>query len=422
MRPLALSACCLLVLAVPARIRAQDADSEEQIRAAIRRGVQYVKAHQGNDGSWNIGGHQVGATALAGLALAENGVTLEDPALKHAYEYVQANSPGNTQTYDISLAILFLVRVGKASDNDLIRLLGAKLAAGQLASGGWTYNCPQSVPLPPPAGSVTNKPSAKADTAKSAPKRGGRINAGQAMRQGFGDNSNTQFAVLGIWAAGQAGLDVSDTMADIDGRFRTTQASSGGWGYNGPGADTPAMTCAGLMALILAKGHKTIEAQMVNRRPGCADKVEGPGGKPKMNSDPQIDRGIDRVEFYAGHLAQNTNHYLLWSVERVGVALGTARIGHVDWYSAGATLLLKTQRADGSWQSAHGELADTSFALLFLRRSNLTKGMPQLVTGRGGDTSDTKMRAGSLQELLKTVRTPDGAKPGGEQKEAKDKP
>jgi hypothetical protein len=288
------------------------------------------------------------------------------------------------------------------------------------------------VPAPPPAGavtnkrtgggSVTNKPTATTD-AKSGksepPKRAGRIAGGRAMGPGFGDNSNTQFAVLGVWAAGQAGLDVSETMAAVDQRFRTTQAKSGGWGYNGPGGDQPAMTCAGLMALILAKGQKTIEAQMVNRPPG--DAVEGPGGKPKMASDPQIDRGIDRVEFYAGHLAQNANLYFLWSVERVGVALGTARIGRVDWYSTGASLLLRTQAADGSWRSAHGELPDTSFALLFLRRSNLTKGMPQLLTNRSGETSDTKLRAGALEDLLKTVRTPAGAAPP-ESKPKADKP
>ncbi len=424
MRTLTLSACCLLVLAVPAAARAQNAEADEQIRTAIRRGVQYLKMHQQADGSWNYGGHQVGITALAGLALAENGVTVDDPALKRAYEYVQANAPSNVQTYDISLAILFLVRVGKASDNDLIKGLGARLAAGQLASGGWTYNCPSSVPVPP-AASVTNKPSAKTDTTKpgakaDAPKRAGRINIAPPLRAGFGDNSNTQFAVLGIWAAGRIGLDVKDTMAEVDRRFRGTQAGTGGWGYNGPGADTSAMTCAGLMALILAKGEKTLEAQMVARR-GGADQPEGPGGRPKMDSDKQIDKGIERVEFYAARLGPGANHYLLWSIERVGVALGTARIGRVDWYSAGATFLIKSQNADGSWRSSYGDLADTSFALLFLRRSNLAKGMPQLVTNRGGTESETKMRAGSLEDLIKTVKPPAGAPPKTEP-DSSDKP
>jgi len=395
------------VALVSAAAISQDAEPDESVRTAIRKGVQYLKTHQRSDGSWQYSSHDLGITSLVGLALAENGVSIEDPVLKRAYEFVQAHAANQVQTYDISLAILFLVRIGKATDNDLIQLLGARLAAGQLSSGGWTYNCPQVIPSSP-SPSLSNKPATKSKQeakrdGKVAQRRGNLVATGRAA--GFGDNSNTQFAVLGIWAAGQVGLDVTEVLANVDGRFRTTQAGSGGWGYNAPGADTPAMTCAGLMALILAKGQKTLEAQMSNQPPD-ATAPEGPGGKPKMASDNQIDRGIGRVEFYASRLNPQTNHYFLWSLERVGVALGTARIGRVDWYSTGTDLLIRSQNADGSWRSAHGEFSDTSFALLFLRRSNLTKGMPQLVTNRGGDTGETRLRAGTLDDLLKTVRSP----------------
>ena len=396
----------VFLLLLPSDAWAQD--DVERIQAAVRRGVQYLKSRQGPDGSWKYNQHDVGITALLGLALAENGVQLDDPVLRSAYQYVQTNAPQIAQTYDVSLAILFLVRVGNARDTELIHLLGRRLAAGQLASGGWTYTCPQAVPPAAPA-SLTNKPSPKPDRTR----RAGQLKAAQLTGQ-FGDNSNTQFAVLGIWAAGRAGLDVSGPMGLIDQRFRSTQSQQGGWGYNGPRGDSDAMTCAGLMALALAKGHKTLEAQMVNRRPD-KDRPEGPAERPKMESDSQIDQGIRRVEQFANNINPGSSLYFLWSLERVGVALGMARIGRVDWYGRGAAALVQGQQADGSWRTAHGELADTAFALLFLRRSNLTQGMPQLVSSRSSESGDNRMRSGNVEDLIRTVRPP------AEPKEQKDR-
>jgi hypothetical protein len=389
--------CCWIAL-VPATAGAQHELSDARIRAAIQRGVRFLKAQHNADGSWEYPTHDVGITALAALALAENGVPLDDPVLKRAHQFVRTNAPGTVQTYDISLAILFLVRVGDSGDSDLIRELGGRLAAGQLNSGGWTYTCPQAAPAGGPP-SLTNDPRNK------PARRGVRLNAG--FGSGFGDNSNTQFAVLGIWAAGRAGMDVRDTMAALDGRFRRTQSKQGGWSYNARAADTDAMSCAGLMALILAKGHKTLEAQMVNRLPD-QEQPEGPGGRPKMDSDEQIDAGIRRVELFANGISPGSSLYFLWSLERVGVALGSARIGRVDWYGRGAAALVDTQHENGSWMGGpshgRGELTSTSFALLFLRRSNLTQDVPQLVTGRTDSSGDAKMRAGNLEDLIRTVR------------------
>jgi hypothetical protein len=50
------------------------------------------------------------------------------------------------KTYDLSLAILFLDRLGDKQDEPLIRLLAGRLIGGQNEVGGWTYDCPV---LPP---------------------------------------------------------------------------------------------------------------------------------------------------------------------------------------------------------------------------------------------------------------------------------
>jgi hypothetical protein len=384
------------VLITPLAAGAQDQENA-QVRAAIRRGVNYLKVRQQEDGSWSYASHEVGMTSLAALALVENDVPVGDPVIQKALNVVRGSAPSTAYTYDISLAILFLVRVGEKDDIELIHELGTRLAAGQLSSGGWSYLCPLVVAQPRPA-SVSNSP--RLNSAGANNRRAGRLNAGGGPRAGnFGDNSNTQFAVLGIWAAGRTGLDVRDTMSLVDKRFRSTQTAGGGWAYSG-GAETDAMTCAGLMSLALAKGHKVLDSQMVNRQPN-ADASH----RPTMDSDAQIERGIRRVEFYANTMGQGSALYFLWSLERVGVALGLARLGNVDWYERGATLLIQTQQGDGGWRSNRGELPDTSFALLFLHRSNLAQGMPQLVTGRSG-SGENNMRAGKLEDLIRSVRTP----------------
>src|SRR5262249_8444284 len=46
----------------------------------------------------------------------------------------------------ISLAILFLDKLGDPEDRPLIQHLALRLVAGQSAAGGWTYLCPDLTP------------------------------------------------------------------------------------------------------------------------------------------------------------------------------------------------------------------------------------------------------------------------------------
>jgi hypothetical protein len=93
---------------------------------------------------------------------------------------------------------------------------------------------------------------------------------------------------------------------------------------------------------------------------------------------------------------QNTNkgYYVLFSLERVGVAYGLETIGNKKWYDWGADELLKNQNADGSWT---GEFAqggsDTAFALLFLRRANLAKDLSATLKGRVLDPGTREIKA-----------------------------
>src|SRR5262249_31984069 len=74
---------------------------------------------------------------------------------------------------------------------------------------------------------------------------------------GTSDNSNTQFAVLALWAAQKHGVPMDRTLYLIVKRFRSSQGAGGGWNYGyakGGAGETPAMTCAGLVALAIGHG------------------------------------------------------------------------------------------------------------------------------------------------------------------------
>jgi hypothetical protein len=102
--------------------------------------------------------------------------------------------------------------------------------------------------------------------------------------------------------------------------------------------------------------------------------------------------------------------YFLWSVERVAVLYGLPEIGDRDWYRWGAEILVTNQAENGSWpvESAPRELlfgtpsyVRTSFALLFLKRSNLTKDL----------TSKLPFKPDKLNKGIMTIRA--GGAPTG---------
>jgi hypothetical protein len=82
------------------------------------------------------------------------------------------------------------------------------------------------------------------------------------------------------------------------------------------------------------------------------------------------------VENVKTEQVKGRSFYFLWALERMAVALNLDTISKKDWYAWGAESLLQSQQADGSWQGDYGACgADTCFALLFLKRANLTSGI-----------------------------------------------
>jgi hypothetical protein len=122
------------------------AANQKKVNDAIDQGVAYLRQTQNQDGSWgpiekNFQ-FKVGYTALAGLVLLECGAKSDDPAVQKAARAVRFLSGNLNHTYQLSLAILFLDKLGEKNDQGTIRKLALRLIAGQNSEGGWTYNCP----------------------------------------------------------------------------------------------------------------------------------------------------------------------------------------------------------------------------------------------------------------------------------------
>lgn len=183
------------------------------------------------------------------------------------------------------------------------------------------------------------------------------------------DNSNTQFAILGLWVAQRHGVPMQRTTALIVKRFETSQNPDGSWKYRytyggNDGWGTPAMTGVGLLGL--AVGHGLAHDGMAVKEPVKDQRL--------LNGLVALSRTLGEPTGKWKDLPIESL-YFLWSVERVGVLFDLPTIGGKDWYRWGAEQLIANQSVLGGWQG--GEYPgssvpiDTCFALLFLKRSNL---------------------------------------------------
>ncbi len=398
-----------------------DAKLRAKVDDATRKGIQHLKQSIRSAGTWKEDGgiHAVGYAALPGLAMLECGVPPGDPVLQQVAIYVRSQAPQVKETYDIGTAILFLDALGEPADKKLILNLAARLMAGQTQAGGWTYECPilndndnlklldflnghkpevkfliplQSFVVDPgakesPPGKqkpmeIDKTPIVPAKKQAPAPEslpprvRSLPIVSGQAKKQGIqlggtDDNSNTHFAMLGLWAARRHDAPVELTLSLAAERYQKTQAKDGGWGYVQQSPPKNTMTCVGLIAL--AMGHGSAAEIFAE----AAAKSKTP--PKKLAKDPAIQDALKAIGQYLDGddalrgLEARIDLYYLWTLERVGILYRQDKFGKTNWYQYGITQILERQNDDGRWQVHYESPVDTAFALLFLNRSDLVE-------------------------------------------------
>ena len=324
--------------------------SAEDVERSIRAGVAFLLKAQRPNGTW---GTKVGESALVTLALLTAGESPQSAPVKAGLDALRkARIDPQYETYTVALITMAFAAADPIQYRDDIARFAEWLERGQTRAGAWSYNA---------AGAGTGQ---------------------------VGDNSNTQYALLGLHAASETGFAVSP---NVWGRARAYwvghQANNGGWGYQvGGSSPTGSMTCAGISSLIIS-GLKRVQGreQIVNGRvERCGDEAV----------NPSLQRGLDWV---AANFDVNQNpgsvgswkYYYLYGMERVGRLSGRRYFGAHDWYREGAAHLVRNQDPlQGYWQGGGQEgdpILATSFALLFLAKGRAPVLINKLRHGPGAD-------------------------------------
>jgi hypothetical protein len=372
------------------------AAENQTIQDAIKRGVSYLQQVHKPGKGYVGGSHRIGTACLAGLALLETGVPLNDPALANIITFVRDNALSQGRTYEIALTIMFLDRLGDSADEAVVQFLGVRLMAGQLQSGGWNYDSGYLQLTPEeqkrlresrrPDSKSNERPVLHPEIARLA-KRISTKNPNPDEAVFAADNSNTQFAALGLWCARRHGVPCDRALEFIGMRFRETQLQDGGWQYDIRRVSTSSMTCSGLIGLAVAHGSARVGGKKPNPK---GPKKTAPTG---VLEDRSVLAGL---QFLAASIAvakavkQNPKNetplesdlYFLWSLERVSVIYGLETVGKHDWYAWGADALVASQLKNGAWNSTgptKGEDVGTCLAILFLHRANVAKDLSAIL-------------------------------------------
>ena len=373
-------------------VRSADAALKTRVHDAIRLGSRYVKGHLENPAMPELGAQRAegerttygsGRLALAILTVLKAEEDPNDKVVQAALDELRRREV--LDTYSLALAIM-AVEAAYAPSGERQALL-----SGQLQR-----------PLP-------RKPSAadrkllQAWTDRLLANTDQRVDKGYRLRWSYVaetryDNSNTQYALLGLWSAHLCGIEIpAGTWLAAANHFlhdqrkpkppalplqlvtyheleraadagRTVSAARrvepAGWSYIGE--DTkPAyssMTCAGLTGLTIC---------------GAILRETRRGGGVLPRIDKSIEAGFAWLAEhftlrsnpgYAGAYAEWPDYHL-YSLERACELSRIALLQDRDWYFEGTMLLLPRQLTSGEF--APGRLESTCFGVLFLKKAAL---------------------------------------------------
>lgn len=364
----------LLVAMIPQSARAEV--TAAQVETSIRRGVQYLQKRQLAKGGWDeYPRYNCGLSSLCTLALANAGVSVDDPSIVGALRYLRTREPNDT--YSVALQTLAFCQIGAAEDLPRIRRNvrwlereQVKTESNMAYAGAWGYF--------------------------QTPFDGEPIG---------GDPSNTQFALLALAAAEERGVAVSGEIFERSLKYwDKRQSVTGGWSYHPDSAATGSMTCAGIASTIICRGRAASGSSRIE-----GDSIQCCG---QIEDDDQIERSLQwlaerfTVRSNPGPRSISTNlYYYLYALERVGRMSGRRLIGDHDWYRAGAEYLVDAQDDFQGYWAGIGEAeanrsVTTAFALLFL-----SKGKRQVVFGRleHGDQNEWQKHPQGAHQLVRHI-------------------
>lgn len=339
-----------VVLAIAISARADVPVTDENVEDAIQRAVKWIWSQQ-RDGTWEHGHssdrQRGGPTALMALALLYAGEDPRSADMAAVLDWVAAQELESTYAYGARAHALALVpgrKYRSRLDTDVAWLVKACGQRGKDGEGAYDYEA---------------------------------ANDGRLRRW---DNSNSQFGVLGVWMAAEAGVDISDSYWQlVEHHWLEHQNMDGSWGYRKNEPGTGSMTAAGLATMYV------VLDQLYADRPKDASQV--------LSS---ISRGMNWLGLNygpdIGSARKQWRYYYYYAVERVGRASGQKLFRGKDWFRTGAAYLLEEQQEDGSWSGSGdvmGALPNTAFALMFLCHGRAPLLMNKL---QHGPDWDSKLR------------------------------
>jgi hypothetical protein len=358
----------------------------KKVDAAVKKGVLYLVS-------------QVGALSPAAAkdpvkecrteefvlwTFVHAGVSETSPVFRHLFKSVTEAEP--KRTYEAALQAMILEELDRVRYQGRILQCAQFLADNQCPNGQWPYgeSVPPSkdvpttaIPLPTPSRSSGSSSTGErqkplvVQRLKVAPRKNGPAE---------GDNSNSQYAALGIRSCVDAGVDFpEDTYRRARKWMKGSQHSAAGgagigvatggepsappagWCYMGKNHDGHnaygSMTVGAIGALAI---YDTLLGEDWRKDPAVASGISWMAKNFSVagNPGPPSERWCKDTHY--GHF------YFLYGLERAGVLCRTEWMGRHPWYSEGAGFLLANQDRDGSWS---GNIYDTCFAILFLKRA-----------------------------------------------------
>lgn len=372
----------------PVVLTADDGEFKNRVTQAIRRSTEFLKqkVEERTGAEWAKGGDpyhdiQPGELALMLLAIRRGGEDPHDPVLVRGFERLRKCVIEGT--YSLAVAILAVESLYTPPGE------WAELRAGRLKGP-----MPRALP-PADLEAVQDWTKRLLDNVDTS------VDAAYLRRWHYGpatswDNSNSQYALLGLYGAQLCGVDISPQVwtaaanhwlrcsipagepdfavltshKDLEKATRTrpgtTRLQPRAWGYQLVDP-TGSMTAAGITGLTLCSSALRVQKK----------------GNPKLLAE--IDDAIrGGFLWFQQNLSvrRNPGHpdvwrewrlYYLYGLERACELNQLALLGGRDWYFEGALQLLGSQRDDGSW----GSWPDTAFGLLFLKKAALPA-----ITGR----------------------------------------
>ena len=374
----------------------------------VQKGLAYLRGHST--------GQQPGEAALAALAMIESGVPASDPGLSAFLGTILARFNGTTtyapqrtggrETYEIALVAMVLANLDPKAYREHIQNLADQLIASQNSHGAWDYS----------------------------------------NRQSQGDTSMSQYAVLGLWMAGEQGnATIPPQVWDRAARwFLTTQLADGGFYYHpdepgaGWGGVSISMTAAGTGSLLICRGQLDPHFKPPAPLNPLLIPVDPEGAANKrfvsQLSPSSLESAASKgVSWLGSHylparsgVIGPSGYYGLYAVERVGALTRLDRFGGHEWFGEGRRFVEGSQAADGSWDASDGPVVSTSYGVLFLIRANATTikkikekrlGAGTLLGGRGlptrlddltvaGGRVVVRPMNGAVEGMLKVLEDP----------------